>query len=287
MKVDCIYKYFQKDEFQYLETTPNFPKEGYEFSNQMNNLYFVRGDGKLTIYNRDGTYSMKVKSSVNSEDVSLSEKINAKGTWECDGNDNYKLTWINEDGNPVTWYSKDGSKKVGKPEDIKKPEVKEKPKGSEEVNKGKTNSERKSNQPVSPETTKGINFEYKYPNDKTYIYGVKGSDWYAKNTKNGKVFNISKLGYQTSVDKLNKKFPNAFNKPDKGDENVDNTEKEVNVNVNSMSRKTPQPPNVKTKPKSPNTGGILKNNPKGGDNSNLKDNYSKSDNSVYVNPKDL
>ena len=198
MKVDCIYKFLQKDESLYLETTPYFPKKGSEFSKQMNNLYYVRGDNNMVIYNRDGTYSTKVGSSINSEDVSLSEKINAKGTWECDGDDNFKMTWINEDGNPVTWYSKDGSKKVGKPEDIKKPEVKEKP---------------------------------------------------------------------------------------KGDENVDNTEKEVNVNVNSMSRKTPQPPNVKSK--SPNTGGISKNNPKGGNNSNLKDNYSKSDNSVYVNPKDL
>lgn len=255
--------------------------KGYDCGIVMGSFVSVRPDNLVMVYKKDGSYSIRRGPNKLDERVPTTEKITAKGTWSCDGNDNFTVTWINEDGNPVTWYSKDGSKKVGKPEDIKKP------KGSEEVNKGKTNSERKSNQPVSPETTKGINFEYKYPNDKTYIYGVKGSDWHAKNTKNGKVFNISKLGYQTSVDKLNKKFPNAFNKPDKGDENVDNTEKEVNVNVNSMSRKTPQPPNVKTKPKSPNTGGILKNNPKGGNNSNLDDNYSKSDNSVYVNPKDL
>jgi len=63
---------------------------------------------------------------------------------------------------------------------------------------------------LKPEEYKGIEFKYKYPNDKNYIYGVKGGDWYAKNVNNQKVFNISKDGFQSSVENLNKQFPNAL-----------------------------------------------------------------------------
>lgn len=65
--------------------------------------------------------------------------------------------------------------------------------------------------PLTSQDYSGIEFIYKYPNDKNYIYGVKDNDWYAKNINNQKVFNISKDGFQSSVDKLNKEFPNAFN----------------------------------------------------------------------------
>lgn len=56
----------------------------------------------------------------------------------------------------------------------------------------------------------GINFKYNYPGDRNYVYGVKNKEWYAKNKNNGKVFNISKDGFTSSVDKLNSKFPEAF-----------------------------------------------------------------------------
>lgn len=72
-------------------------------------------------------------------------------------------------------------------------------------------STKKRGTPLTSQDYSGIEFIYKYPNDKNYIYGVKDKDWYAKNTKNQKVFNISKDGFQSSVDKLNKEFPNAFN----------------------------------------------------------------------------
>jgi hypothetical protein len=48
-----------------------------------------------------------------------------------------------------------------------------------------------------------------YPGDKNYRYLKIGSDWFAKNINNKKVFNISKCGYTTSVDKLNQKFPDT------------------------------------------------------------------------------
>ena len=48
-----------------------------------------------------------------------------------------------------------------------------------------------------------------YPGDKNYRYLKIGSDWFAKNINNKKVFNISKCGYTTSVDRLNQKFPDT------------------------------------------------------------------------------
>lgn len=47
----------------------------------------------------------------------------------------------------------------------------------------------------------------KYPNDRNYRYKKIGGDWFAKNIINKKVFNITKCGYTTSVEKLNKEFP--------------------------------------------------------------------------------
>jgi hypothetical protein len=48
-----------------------------------------------------------------------------------------------------------------------------------------------------------------YPGDKNYRYLKIASDWFAKNINNKKVFNISKCGYTTSVDRLNQKFPDT------------------------------------------------------------------------------
>ena len=49
----------------------------------------------------------------------------------------------------------------------------------------------------------------KYLNDRNYRYKKIGGDWFAKNINNKKVFNITKCGYTTSVEKLNKEFPSG------------------------------------------------------------------------------
>ena len=54
---------------------------------------------------------------------------------------------------------------------------------------------------------KDDNVLLKYPNDKNYRYKKIGEDWFAKNINNKKVFNITKCGYTSSVEKLNKEFP--------------------------------------------------------------------------------
>jgi len=46
-----------------------------------------------------------------------------------------------------------------------------------------------------------------YPGDRNYRYLKIGNDWFAKNINNKKVFNITKCGYTSSVEKLNKEFP--------------------------------------------------------------------------------
>ena len=73
-----------------------------------------------------------------------------------------------------------------------------------------TPTPRKRGTQLSSQDYEGIDFKYKYPGDKNYRYGVKGTDWYAKNINNQKVFNISKDGFTSSVENLNRQFPNAF-----------------------------------------------------------------------------
>jgi hypothetical protein len=51
-------------------------------------------------------------------------------------------------------------------------------------------------------TNTGVSYDYKYPRDTKYVYGVKDKEWYAKNVTNGKEFNISKC-YPDMVKKLN------------------------------------------------------------------------------------
>jgi hypothetical protein len=84
---------------------------------------------------------------------------------------------------------------------------------------------KKKGTPLSSNEYTGIEFKFKYPNDKNYIYGIKNGDWYAKNVNNQKVFNISKDGFQSSVDNLNRHFPEAL-KP------IDNTNtNEPNIQI--------------------------------------------------------
>ena len=73
-----------------------------------------------------------------------------------------------------------------------------------------TPTPRKRGKILNPQDYEGIDFKYKYPGDKNYRYGVKGTDWYAKNITNDRKFNITKDGFTSSVDKLNVQFPNAF-----------------------------------------------------------------------------
>jgi hypothetical protein len=76
---------------------------------------------------------------------------------------------------------------------------------------GELSSEVKSQSSVGcrPETNPDIinqDFKLEYPNDRNYRYLKIGEEWYAKNIKNNKVFNLTKCGYTETINKLNSQF---------------------------------------------------------------------------------
>lgn len=65
----------------------------------------------------------------------------------------------------------------------------------------------------NPTQQTNITFNYRYPGDRRYRYGVKDNKWFAKNIKNNKIFDLSSnQKFQSSVDRLNSQFPNAIKK---------------------------------------------------------------------------
>lgn len=117
------------------------------------------------------------------------------GTWECQGNNVLIKTKDGDEYSIPTyggWKNNQQSNTNNTPTPTPTP------------------TPRKRGTQLSSQDFEGIDFKYKYPGDKNYRYGVKGTDWYAKNINNQKVFNITKDGFTSSVDKLNTQFPNAF-----------------------------------------------------------------------------
>ena len=115
---------------------------------------------------------------------------------------------------------------------------------------------------VPPVTDKNLlsklNFEYQYPGDKTYVYdfvpstavteqtdGIKGT-WYAKNTKTGKVFQISG-NYPSTEKNLDTQFPQAKNPVNKAPEpnatqdtqTTQDTQEPKNLNTTTDTTPTP------------------------------------------------
>jgi hypothetical protein len=62
--------------------------------------------------------------------------------------------------------------------------------------------------PNTKESSIGVNYQYEYPNDKKYSYGVKDKKWFGKNLANGKEFDLSTI--TTTITNLNRQFPNAM-----------------------------------------------------------------------------
>lgn len=79
----------------------------------------------------------------------------------------------------------------------------------------------------------------KDPNEsKMYVYKVKNCKWLAKNVKTGKVYDISdNPAYKSSVDILNKAYPNAL----KGCEKIDNTQTGNTQTITTPSEPTTPP----------------------------------------------
>jgi hypothetical protein len=66
--------------------------------------------------------------------------------------------------------------------------------------------------PNTKESSIGVLYQYEYPNDKKYTYGVKDGKWFGKNLANGKEFDLSTI--TTTITNLNNKFPNALTQQD-------------------------------------------------------------------------
>ena len=54
----------------------------------------------------------------------------------------------------------------------------------------------------------GVIYQYEYPKDTKYRYGVKDKKWFGKNLANGKEFDLST--FTTTIANLNGQFPNAM-----------------------------------------------------------------------------
>ena len=100
-----------------------------------------------------------------------------KGTWKCKS-DNSGVDVVLKDTKPVSQPSKQSVKPVG------------------------------TSKPNTKESAIGVVYQYEYPNDKKYVYGVKDGKWYSKTLVSGKEFDISV--FPTSVANLNKQFPGAL-----------------------------------------------------------------------------
>jgi len=104
-------------------------------------------------------------------------KETKNGTWKCKTN-NTGVDVVLKDTKPVSQPQKQASKVAAK------------------------------STPNTKESSIGVVYQYEYPNDKKYIYGVKNSIWYGKTLATGNEYDLS--SFPSTVANLNKQFPNAM-----------------------------------------------------------------------------
>jgi hypothetical protein len=71
-------------------------------------------------------------------------------------------------------------------------------------------------------TIDGIVYKYDYPGDNQYLYGIKNNEWYTLNLKTNKTTNINhNPDYESTIQKLDARYPSARNKGDmSGEQNI-------------------------------------------------------------------
>ena len=104
-------------------------------------------------------------------------KETKKGTWKCKTN-NAGVDVVMTDTKPVSQPQKSVAKVVAK------------------------------STPNTKESSIGVVYQYEYPNDKKYVYGVKNNIWYGKTLATGNEYDLSV--YPSTIANLNKQFPNAM-----------------------------------------------------------------------------
>ena len=152
----------------------NLNTEGHYASAKMD---FVRlfSPNSIVVYWENNT----IKEYVRNGNASGAET--AKGTWKCKSdNSGVDVVWANN------------TPEQPKTEQAKKPPLKAAGQST----------------PNTTGSSIGVIYQYEYPNDTKYRYGVKDGKWFGKNLANGKEFDLSTI--KTTVANLNNKFPNAL-----------------------------------------------------------------------------
>jgi hypothetical protein len=138
-------------------------------------------------------------------------KIEYNGKWECDGNSNFLINATDGDkynSRTEKWVTVEPPEQI-QPDIIQPDETQPTPTTPTTPT---TSPGQKCTAITDSTITKQFENEnslLKYPYDRNYRYKKIGGDWFAKNINNKKVFNITKCGYTTSVEKLNKEFPSG------------------------------------------------------------------------------
>ena len=104
-----------------------------------------------------------------------------KGTWKCKSdNSGVDVVWANN------------TPEQSKTQQAKKPPLKVAGQST----------------PNTTESSIGVIYQYEYPKDTKYRYGVKDKKWFGKNLANGREFDLSTI--TTTITNLNRQFPNAM-----------------------------------------------------------------------------
>jgi hypothetical protein len=193
----CLEKYYNTLGRKIYSSTPNYISV---FTKSKKNIW-VFGKNKYW-----GQYNLEQR------------KIDYNGKWECDGNSNFLINATDGDkynSRTGKWVTVEPPEQI-QPDiiqpDIIQPDIIQ-PDGTQPTPTTPTTSPGQKCTAITDSTiTKQFENEnslLKYPYDRNYRYKKIGGDWFAKNINNKKVFNITKCGYTTSVEKLNKEFPSG------------------------------------------------------------------------------
>jgi len=141
------------------------------------NMDFVRlfNPNSIVVYWENNT----IKEYVRNGNASGAET--KKGTWKCKSdNSGVDVVWANN------------TPEQSKTQQAKKPPLKVAGQST----------------PNTTESSIGVIYQYEYPKDTKYRYGVKDKKWFGKNLANGREFDLSTI--TTTITNLNRQFPNAM-----------------------------------------------------------------------------
>ena len=191
----CLEKYYNTIGRKIYSSTPNYISV---FTKSKKNIWVFGKNKYWSQYNLE------------------KRKIEYNGKWECDGNSNFLINATDGD----KYNSRTGKWVIVEPPEEIQPDIIQpdiiQPDGTQPTPTTPTTPTTSPGQKCTAITDSTITKQFenensllKYPYDRNYRYKKIGGDWFAKNINNKKVFNITKCGYTTSVEKLNKEFPSG------------------------------------------------------------------------------